>query len=963
MSVAGALLRYRGMSERKYALPMIFDFTQRWHEIEPLIDRLFEVPVAGRPEWLRRHCEDPTLRALVVQALDNAPGIEALERGMTQWLPVLADSPPDMLPVISGYRVLRFVGAGGMASVFEAERDLPGGPQTVALKLLRIDVHDVDERRRFLREQRILARLQHPHIAQLLDAGFSPTGTPFLALEFVSGEDIARHCERRGLGIRERLALFIDVSAAVEHAHRSLIVHCDLKPSNVLVGADGCVKLVDFGIAKLLTGEGEQTRTEARRLTRSYAAPEQFAGDAATTAIDVYALGVLLTELLCGLQPRRVDECTDANAPAFDDEVLRRKLGVDLHAIVQKATRPDPIRRYASVAALREDIERYLDGRPLQARADTFAYRLFTLAKRHRLAVSAGIVVAVILASATAVGLYEARLARRAAQEANSQTLTAEGEAKRADALKMFLEGLFDSGSDGTEANETAEDLLAHGRERADRDFAKQPALRVEILALVGDLERRSGHADHAQQPLEEAAALAKMQFGVTDRRTLHVEYLLAKEADELGRVRDATLRLQGAIEAFESGPNRDSPEEVQALAWLAGLDERIGESAKAIDIGNKALALARRVLPNDSDALTEAVLNLGWILMDAGHPGGAEPLLREALARKRSRFGNHHADVADAMTILTSALAQLGRYGEGEQLMHDALDIDASAYTRPNVHVSWHLNDLAIVLALEGKLGEASAFYAKAIAVDQALAPAATLSEAVSLGNLARIRFRQGAYAESEADVRDAINRKQRLLGADYGDNGRGYDRASLAEILTARGRFQEARIFADSALADAQQRHRNAHPDVAFALTVEAELMAASGATERAAAFAGGAVAMYAALADQESEKAIRARLLSGEILQSLGRNSEAKLQLKSALAAADTITPDAAALVAHAEADLARVDASLGDHAAAGQLRIEAKASIAEIEAGPNAERDATIRLLASPGIRARQLRIAR
>ncbi|OOG37065.1 serine/threonine-protein kinase [Rhodanobacter sp. C05] len=930
---------------------MILDFAQRWHEIEPLIDRLFEVPVAGRADWLRRHCADATLRALVAQALDNAPGVEALERGMLQWLPAPVDDPSDALPAISGYRVLRFVGAGGMASVFEAERELPGGPQTVALKLLRIDVHDADERRRFLREQRILARLQHPHIAQLLDAGFSPTGTPFLALEFVAGDDLITHCERRGLAMRERLALFIDVSAAVEHAHRSLIVHRDLKPSNVLVGADGCVKLVDFGIAKLLTGEGEQTRTEARRLTRLYAAPEQFAGDIATTAIDVYALGMLLVQLLCGLQPRRIDERTDAKAPAFDDEALRRKLGIDLHAIVQKATRPDPIRRYASVAALREDIQHYLDGRPLQARADTVAYRIFMFAKRHALAVSTGAVIATILAGATAVGLHEAHLARLAAQEAHAQALAAVGEAKRADALKAFLEGLFDSASHGTETNETAEELLANGRERADRNFAMQPALRVEILALVGDLERRSGHPDRAQQPLEEAAALAKVQFGVTDRRTLHVEYLLAKEADELGRVRDATLRLQGAIEAFDSGPNRDSPEEVQALAWLAGLDERIGESAKAIDIGRKALTLARRVLPDDSDALTEAVTNLGWILTDAGHPGLAEPLLREALARKRSHLGTRHADVADAMTILTSALIQLGHYSESEQLMRDALDIDASAYARPNVHVGWHLNDLANVLVLEGKLDEADTFLTKAIAVDQPLAPAASLNEAVSLGNLARIRFRQGAYAEAEAGFRNAIDRKQRLLGTDYGDNGRSYDYACLAEILVARGRFDEARMMADNALAEARRLHRDAHPDVAFALTVEAELMVASGARERAAALAGEAVAIYTELADQGSDKAIRARLLFGDILQTLGRSDDAKPQIEGALAAANAIMPNTTMLVAHAEADLARVDVSLGDHSAADRLRAEAKASLAEVEAGPNAERDATIRLLAN------------
>ncbi|GAA0715832.1 serine/threonine-protein kinase [Dokdonella soli] len=948
---------------------MIVDFAQRWHEIEPLLDRLFDVPAAERTDWLRGQCEAATLRALVTQALDNAPDIEMLERGVAQWLPALADDLPDTLPSVSGYRVLRFVGAGGMASVFEAERELPGGSQTVALKLLRIDVHDPDERRRFLREQRILARLQHPHIAQLLDAGFTSAGTPFLALEFVSGDNLIAHCERRGLGARERLALFIDVCAAVEHAHRNLIVHRDLKPGNVLVSADGCVKLVDFGIAKLLTGEGEETRTEARRLTRTYAAPEQLAGGAATTAIDVYALGVLLAELLGGVRPLRADDrAIDAavvdhdtvdragvDTRAFDDATLRRKLGPDLHAIVCQATQLDPIRRYATAAALRDDIERHLEGKPLRARADTFSYRVLTFAKRHALAVAAGAASTAILVGATTVSLHETHLAHRAAQNVRAQALVAEAEAQRADAVKSFLEGLFESASPGTKTSETAEELLARGRERADRDFAMQPALRVEILALVGDLERRSGHPDRAQQPLEAAAALAKAQFGATDRRTLHVEYLIAKEADELGRVRDATSRLQSAVEAFDSGPNRGSQEEVQALAWLAGLNERIGESAKAIDVGANALALARRVLPNDSNALTEAILNLGWIFTDAGHADRAEPLLREALARKRSQLGARHADVADVMTILSWALNRRGRYGQSEQLMRDALDIDASAYTRPHPHVTWHLNDLANVLALEGKLGEASAFYAKSIALDRALAPAAALTEAVSLGNLARIRFSQGAYAEAEVGFRDAIERKQRLLGADYGDNGRNYDRACLAEILIERGRFDEARMLVDEALAEARRRHRDAHPDIAFALTVEARLMAALGNREAAAVRAGEAVATYTALADRGSDKATRARLLFGEILQSLDRDDEAKPQFESALAAARAIEPNAAALIVRAATDLARVDDSLGDKAAAHRLRAEAEASLAGIPSEQSTERDAAIRLVADASAR--------
>lgn len=924
-------------------------FAERWHEIEPLIDQLFDVPADKRIEWLRRHCDDTTLRTLVAQALDNASGVEALERGMEQWLPALSDESVDALPTIDGYRVHRFVGAGGMASVFEAERELPGGPQTVALKLLRIDVHDADERRRFLREQRILARLQHPHIAQLLDAGFSPSGTPFLALEFVPGDDLVSHCALHALSLRARLGLFLDVCSAVDHAHRNLIVHRDLKPNNVLVGADGCVKLVDFGIAKLLTGDGERTRTEARRLTRSYAAPEQLAGDVATTAIDVYALGVLLAELLSDQQPHRGDDAL-AKAPVFDDDALRRTLGVDIHAIVQEATRVDPARRYASAAALGADIQRYLDGKPLQARADTLAYRALTFAKRHTLAVSIGIVTALLLAGATVIGLHEARLARHAARDARAQALAASGEARRADALKTFMEELFDSATHGTESNETAEELLARGRERADRDFALQPALRAEILALVGDLERRSGHPERAWQPLEEAATLANAQFGATDRRTMHIEYLLAKEADELGRVREATARLQHAIDAFETGPEHDSPEAVQALAWLAGLDERIGESAKAITVGEQDVALARRILPNDSEALTEAVLNLGWIFGDAGRPEQAEPLLREALARRQSHLGAHHADVADTMTLLSAALTRLGRYGESEQLMRDALAIDASAYTHPNAHTAWHLNDLAAVYMQEGRLNEALAFYTKSIAMDQSLKPASVPTEAISISNIAKLRFRQGAYAEAEAGMRDAIERRQRQLGVDYVDNGRGYDHTYLAEMLIANGHFDEARTEVDDALAEARQRYRDPHPDTAFALTAKAELMAAMGDYEHAVTFGTQAVGIYATLDDERSEKAIRARIVYADALQKLGRNREAAHQLDAALTAAQAEVPNTSVLVARIEADLAQVDTALRDKTSAESLRADARVMLAKAEVGPNTDRETAMRLLA-------------
>ena len=927
----------------------MIDISERWLEIEPLIDRLFDVPAAERAEWLREHCPDAGVRALVARALDDAPGAQSLERGMAQWLPELADGLDDGLPVIPGYRILRFVGAGGMASVFEAERALPGGPQTVALKLLRLDVHDADERRGFLREQAILARLQHPHIAQLLDAGFSPTGTPFLALEFVAGDNLVEHCLRHGFGPRERLALFMDVCAAVEHAHRNLIVHRDLKPSNVLVGAEGRVKLVDFGIAKLLTGDAETTRTQARRLTRAYAAPEQVAGAAATTAIDVYALGVLLAELLGGRRPRRAGASLDAAAPVFDGEALRRALGADLHAIVQQATRPDPLRRYPDVAVLREDIRRHLDGRPVLARADPMVVRAAKFVRRHVLAVSVGVAVSTLLAASTAIGLHEASLARAAAARTRAQAIAAEDEARRAEALKAFLEGLFDNAAQGTAANETAALLLAQGRQRADRDFALQPSLHVEVLALVGDLERRSGHPERAREPLEQAAALAAAQFGPTDRRTLHIETLLAKESDELGRVREATARLQAAVDAFEAGPLRDSPDEAPALAWLAGLDERRGQSTRAIALGERAVALARGG-PDSGAALAEAVTNLGWIQLDAGHPSRAEPLLREALARARTRLGDRHADVADAMTLLAMATRQRGHPGESEQLLLSAIAIDRLGDARPTGRAAWRINELARVYAAEGRLDLAGATHAKALAMNRALAPGADLAESVNRVDLARLRFRQGADAEAEAGLRDAMARRQQLLGADYEDNGGNVERAGLAEILVARGRLDEARTLADDALAQARARRPEASPEVAFALAVDARLMAARGERERAAALAGSAVAMDTLLDDQGAERAIRTRLLFGQTLHALGRDGEARLQLEGTLAAVDAMRPAPPALVGHVAATLAQVATSLGDRVGAARMRVRAREALAAIAPGRDAERDEVRRLLA-------------
>ena len=353
----------------------------RWSDIDALLDELFEQPDELRRGWLDEHCEDAELHAMVLSLLAadsvHAAELEARAAAAHEWLSAHAVE----LPEIPGYRVIELIGEGGMASVFLAERRLGETVQRVALKRLRLNVYDPAERRRFEHEHRVLARLEHPNIAHLLDAGIAPDGVPWFAMEYVEGQPLVAWCDSRRLGIDARLALFADICAAVQHAHQHLVIHRDLKPSNIHVDNEGNVKLLDFGIARLLepdTDRPDGTRTELRRLTPGYAAPEQYAG-LTTTATDIYALGVILVELLSGQKPSSRDANSNprhslavtqeaADARSSSPRVLERLLAGDVGAVARKATRSESALRYGSAQALADDLVAFRTGRPVAAR-------------------------------------------------------------------------------------------------------------------------------------------------------------------------------------------------------------------------------------------------------------------------------------------------------------------------------------------------------------------------------------------------------------------------------------------------------------------------------------------------------------------------------------------------------------------------------------------------------------------
>ncbi|HEY2346661.1 MAG TPA: serine/threonine-protein kinase [Xanthomonadaceae bacterium] len=439
--------------------------SSRTERLDQLLEAALDLEGDERARFLASDAVSPELRDELVELLDAAGAANPLDRASADLLSVAADlfhhtaaaTSAAVGQRIGRYRLLRQLGEGGTATVWLAERDDDSFNHKVAVKCLKTGLATAESRARFLREQQILAQLQHPHIARLYDAGISSEGVPFIVMEWVDGLSLTRYCDHHLLGIVPRLQLFQKVCAAVAFAHQNLIVHRDLKPGNILVGADGEPKLLDFGIAKLLDDSSEpMTRSGVRMLTPDYAAPEQFSGAPITTATDVYALGIVLYELLCGLRPRQIAHSSPHSGPSkvtapsealrrlsdtmtpsearegFEPadiarsrmstpERLRAGLRGDLDTIVLKASQDEPSRRYATVAALGEDIQRYLRQQPIRARPDSLSYRAGKFVRRHALGVAAALATSLALVGGLVVSIRQTAIAEQERRHAESE--------------------------------------------------------------------------------------------------------------------------------------------------------------------------------------------------------------------------------------------------------------------------------------------------------------------------------------------------------------------------------------------------------------------------------------------------------------------------------------------------------------------------------------------------------------
>jgi serine/threonine-protein kinase len=729
--------------------------------------------------------------------------------------------------VIGRYKVVRELGRGGMGTVYLGELQGEDFRQQVAIKVLRKGVDTDDVLRRFLTERRILASLSHPHIARLLDGGASPDGRPFLVMEYVDGEPITWWCDRTRQSIRQRLEVFLDVCKAVTAAHASLVVHRDLKPSNILVTAGGQVKLLDFGIAKLLDAADGAGLTQAgvHVLTPEHASPEQLRGEPVTTATDVYQLGVLLFELLTGKRPapgsgrspaalrERMDQA-DAPRPSValsrDPDVeriaqaratsaahLRRALKGELDTIVEKTLQPEPARRYASAEQLAGDVRRFLDGRTISARPETLAYRTRAFLRRHPW------VAPVAAAAAAIVGLYVGTLIRHAdqlEQERNSATL----QAARAQEVQRFMVNLFRSADPYAPADPargraiTVVDALDLGAGRLQDSLVDRPVIRASILAAISEVYQNLGALDRARPLREEALGLEESLHGQTSQEVRDSLGHLARIRGEQGDA-DAALSLHERRLQLAQAAGA-APAELASIRIGLGLHLLGAARFDEAEAHLEAVLAAAGDHAIDPSDVAEAHRALSDVYRSVGRPKDAEAAARRAVLLKQQALGDTSVGAALAHVTLGRALGELGRVEEAAAQFESALPVLERVLGAEHRLSLLSYNGLAVLRQRAGDLPGAEALHRRLVEIGRRVHGERHHLVGDSLQNVATVVGRQDRLEEARLLHQEAAAIYRESLAPD--NYLQAFPSLSLSAIYLKQRRYAAAERAAREAI-----------------------------------------------------------------------------------------------------------------------------------------------------------------
>ena len=773
----------------------------QWQALSPYLDQALTLTEADRECWLAAIREENPALAAQLQELLNEH--EAAERkGFLQKSP---DSPPVSLglagQVVGAYRLISMIGQGGMGAVWLAERNDGRFERRAAVKFLSAPVvgYGRGGEERFRREGAILGRVSHPHIAELLDAGVSSAGQPFIVLEYVEGEPIDGYCDARHLDVAARLRLLLDVLEAVAHAHANLIVHRDLKPSNVLVSKDGQVKLLDFGIAKLLAdgagpdGAATVTFEDGGALTPLFAAPEQVTGGAVTTATDVYALGLLLYLMLTGQHPAGpgphspadlVKAIVDTEAPRLSNVVaasgpdaqsltanaakrastpdkLRRLLRGDLETIAGKALKKNPKERYPSVTALAEDIQFYLKHKPISARPDTLRYRAAKFIRRNRVVLATVSAIALALVVAVVVSIREGIRASR-------EAVAAAKEAAIADAVNEFLQNdlLAQAGASAQSGPSTKPDpdlkvrtALDRAAERIEGKFTKQSEVEAAIRDTIGWTYADLGLYPEARKQLHRAVELRRRVLGAEDARTLKSMSRLGWIAYCQGKAAEAEAIENQALEAQRRVLTPEHPDALESMNILAMVYRVEGKYAEAEALFTQTLETRTRMLGQEHRDTLASMNDLAAVYDDEGKYGQAEALNLQTLDIRKRVLGPEHPDTLASMDNLAGNYREQGKYAQAEALLNRTLEIRKRVLGPEHPNTLQSANDLGVEYVAAGKYSQAEELLAQTLGIQKRVLGPEHPATAETVYNLGMLAARRGDKDRAIALLSESVD------------------------------------------------------------------------------------------------------------------------------------------------------------------------------------------------------------